>query len=80
MVEQALRMPGESVLIEDFNLYHATWGGPSYPRQYVLSDDLIDIVTRAGAALALPQDTITRDYQRSQTTIDLVFTIDDIFK
>lgn len=77
-IETALRMPGESVLAGDFNLHHATWGDLSYPRQHLLSNELIDIVTEAGASLALPRGTITRDYQGSQTTIDLVFTTDGI--
>ena len=26
-----LRIPGEHVVVGDFNLYHPLWGGPAYP-------------------------------------------------
>jgi len=77
-IEKALHMSGESILVGDFNLHHSTWGGPSYPRQHLLSNELIKMTTNIGASLALPRGTITRDYQGSQTTIDLVFTTDGI--
>ena len=72
-IEEALAMRGESVMVGDFNLHHPSWGGPSYPRQHLLSDNLLDIMRAAGATLALPRGTITRDYQGAQTTIDLSF-------
>ncbi len=77
-IEKALHMPEECVLVGDFNLHHPTWGGPSYPRQHLLSNDLIEMITNVGASLTLPRGTITRDYQESQTTIDLIFTTDGI--
>ncbi len=36
------------------------------------------MITNVNALLTLFQDTITRNYQRSQMTIDLIFTTDDI--
>ncbi len=36
------------------------------------------MITNIDASLALSQGTITRNYQESQTTIDLIFTTDDI--
>ena len=78
MVEQALSMHEESILMEDFNLHHSAWGGPSYPRQHLLANELIDMITIAGGTLALSRGIITRDYQGSQTIIDLAFTSNGI--
>jgi len=36
------------------------------------------MITNINASLALFQDIIIRDYQESQTTIDLIFTTNDI--
>ncbi len=36
------------------------------------------MITNIDASLTLFQDTITKDYQESQTTINLIFTTDDI--
>ncbi len=47
-------------------------------RQHLLSNDLIKMITNVNALLMLSQDTITKDYQKSQTTINLIFTTDDI--
>jgi len=77
-LREALKMPGEHIIIGDLNLHHPSWGGPSYPMQHKLADNLLDIVRDADLNLTLPQGTITRDCQRGnnheQTTIDLVFT------
>ena len=71
-------MPGEHVVVEDLNLHHPSWCGPSYPMQHKLADNLLNIVRETDLSLTLPQGTITRDCQRGnsheQTTIDLVFT------
>ena len=73
----ALRMPGEHVVVGDFNLYHPLWGGPAYPYQHTMADSLITTMRTAGAELALPQGTITREAMRGdimeRTTIDLVW-------
>ena len=79
---QALRMPGEHILLGDFNLHHPLWGGPSYPHQHLLSDTLLSHVRDAGVSLALPPGTITRDVHSGRfaqrTTIDLVFLSDSL--
>ena len=75
-LQTALRMEGESVVVGDFNLHYPSWTGPSYPRQHLLADDLLNMIQARGALLALPRGTITRDYQGSQTTIDLLFVTD----
>ncbi len=73
----ALRMPGEHILLGDFNLHHPFWCGPSYPHQHLLSETLFTLVRNADASLALPRGTITRRIQSGrrtqETTIDLVF-------
>jgi exonuclease III len=73
----ALRMPGEHILLGDFNLHHPYWGGPSYPHQHVLSETLLSITRNACASLALPQGSITRRIHSGrgtqETTIDLIF-------
>ncbi len=43
-----------------------------------MSNDLIEMITNVNALLMLSQDMITRNYQRFQMTIDLIFTTDDI--
>jgi len=77
-LREALKMPGEHVVVGDLNLHHPSWCGPSYPMQHKLADNLLDIVRETDLSLTLPQGTITRDCQRGnsheQTTIDLVFT------
>ncbi len=77
-IEKMLHMSRECILIEDFNLHHFTWEESFYSRQHLLSNDLIEMITNVDASLMLSQDTIMRDYQKSQTTIDLIFTTDDI--
>ena len=71
-IKKMLHMSKECILVEDFNLHHFTWENSFYSRQHLLSNDLID------ASLMLSWDMITRNYQRSQMTINLIFTTDDI--
>ncbi len=77
-IKKMLHMLRECVLVEDFNLHHLTWERSFYSRQHLLSNDLIEMTTNINASLMLFQDMITRNYQRSQMTIDLIFTTDDI--
>ncbi len=77
-IEKMLHMSKECILVEDFNLHHLTWEESFYSRQHLLSNDLIEMITNVNALLMLSQDTITRDYQKSQMTINLIFTTDDI--
>ena len=76
-LRQALQMPGEHIILGDFNLHHPVWAGPLYPHQHRLADDLLDLMRSTGAELALPQGTITREFQKGRiserTTIDLIF-------
>ncbi len=68
----------ESILVEDFNLHHFTWKESFYSKQHLLLNELIKMITNIDALLALSQDIITRNYQESQMTINLIFTTDDI--
>ncbi len=77
-IEKMLHMSKESILVEDFNLHHFTWEELFYSRQHLLLNELIKIITNIDASLALSQDTIMRDYQESQMTINLIFMTDDI--
>ena len=77
-IEKMLHMSRESILVEGFNLHHFTWEESFYSRQYLLSNELIEMITNINESLALSQDTITRDYQESQTTINLIFTTKSI--
>ncbi len=77
-IKKMLHMSRESILVEDFNLHHFTWEESFYSRQYLLSNELIEMITNINESLALSQDTITRDYQESQTTINLIFTTKSI--
>ncbi len=77
-IEKMLQMLKECVLVENFNLHHLTWKKSFYSRQHLLSNDLIKMITNVNASLLLSQDTIMRNYQKSQTTINLIFTTDDI--
>lgn len=61
VLPQALSMPGEHILLGDFNLHHPLWGGPSYPHQHPLASTLLSQAREFGVSLALPPGTITRD-------------------
>ena len=78
MIERALHMLEKSILIKNFNLHHALWEKSSYLKQHRLTNELIDMTIVASASLTLSKETITKDYQRFQTIIDLIFTFDDI--
>ena len=77
-IEKTLHMSKESILVEDFNLHHFIWEESFYSRQHLLLNKLIEMITNIDASLALSWDTITRNYQKSQTTIDLIFTTESI--
>ncbi len=77
-IEKMLHMSKECILVKDFNLHHLTWKRSFYSRQHLLSNDLIEMITNVDALLTLSQDMITRNYQKSQMTIDLIFTTNDI--
>ncbi len=77
-IKKTLHMLRECILVEDFNLHHFTWEKSFYLKQHLLSNDLIKMITNINALLMLSQDIITRNYQRFQMTINLIFTIDDI--
>jgi len=49
-----------------------------YLKQHLLFIKLINIVINVSALLTLLQDTNLRNYQKFQTTINLVFTINNI--
>jgi hypothetical protein len=73
----ALRMPGEHVVVGDFNLYHPLWGGPVYPHQHTMADLLTNTMRTIGVELTLPQGIITREVIRGnimeRTIINLVW-------
>ncbi len=77
-IKKTLHMLKECILVKDFNLHHLTWEKLFYSRQHLLSNDLIEMITNINVSLMLSWDMITRNYQRSQMTIDLIFTTDDI--
>ena len=77
-IEKTLQMSKESILVENFNLHHFTWEESFYSRQHLLLNELIEMITNINASLALSQDTITRNYQESQMTINLIFTTESI--
>ncbi len=77
-IKKTLYMLRECILVEDFNLHHLTWKKSFYSRQHLLSNDLIEMITNVDALLTLFQDMITRNYQRFQIIINLIFTTNDI--
>ncbi len=77
-IEKTLHMSKECVLVKDFNLHHFTWEKSFYSRQHLLSNDLIEMIINVDASLTLSQNTITRNYQKFQMTINLIFTTNDI--
>ncbi len=77
-IKKTLHISRECILVEDFNLHHFTWKESFYSRQHLLLNDLIEMITNVDALLTLSQDIITRNYQRSQMTINLIFTINNI--
>ena len=78
MIKRTLHMSKESILIKNFNLHHALWEESSYSKQHRLINELIDMTIVANVSLTLSKNTITKNYQKLQTTIDLTFTFDDI--
>ena len=77
-IKKTLHMSKENILVKNFNLHHFTWKESFYLRQHLLLNELIEMITNIDASLALSQDTITRNYQESQMTINLIFTTDNI--
>ncbi len=77
-IEKTLHMLKENILVKDFNLHHFTWEESFYSKQHLLLNELIKIITNINALLTLSWDTITRNYQESQMTINLIFTTNDI--
>ncbi len=77
-IEKMLHMLKESILVEDFNLHHFTWEESFYSKQHLLLNELIKMITNINASLTLFWDTIMRNYQESQMTINLIFMTDDI--
>ncbi len=77
-IEKTLHMSKESILVKDFNLHHFTWKESFYLKQHLLLNELIKMIININALLTLFQDTITRNYQESQMTINLIFTTNDI--
>ncbi len=77
-IKKTLHMLKENILVEDFNLHHFTWEESFYSKQHLLLNELIEMITNIDASLALSQDTIMKDYQESQTTINLIFTTESI--
>ncbi len=77
-IKKTLHMLKECILVEDFNLHYFTWEKLFYLRQHLLSNNLIKMITNVNALLMLSQDIITKNYQRFQMTINLIFTTDDI--
>lgn len=74
-LRQQLQMPGQHIIVGDFNLHHPWWGGPSIPTQHDSADLLIEIVQEANMDLVLPEGTVTwrRKNGSASSTIDLVF-------
>ncbi len=77
-IKKTLHMSKESILVKDFNLHYFTWKELFYSRQRLLLNELIEMITNINASLALSWDTITRNYQEFQITINLVFTTENI--
>lgn len=77
ILAQALRMPGEHIVVGDFNLHHPRWCGTTYAYQHRGADQVLQLMREAGVELALPQGTITREAMRGdhveETTIDLAW-------
>ena len=78
LIATALAIPGEHILLGDFNLHHPSWGGAGCPTQHDQADTLIETTTAADLSLLLPVGTITRKTNNSESTIDLVFATEHI--
>ena len=48
LIKIALAMPGEHILLGDFNLYHPQWDGVGCPTQHDMADTLIETTLVAG--------------------------------
>ena len=47
------------IILNDFNLHHSLWNESSRHTQYVITNQLIDIINEADMKLILSQETIT---------------------
>lgn len=77
-LDAALAEPGDHLVVGDFNLHHATWGGEAIastdPHSYIL----LETMDRRELELLLPQGTITRHMGKSSSTIDLALATPEV--
>jgi len=75
-------MPGQHVVVGDFNLHHPTWSRPGYQHIHHEAEELIDIAIDHGLEQLLPRGTTTFERQNEeglqQTTIDLVWASNEV--
>jgi hypothetical protein len=67
----ALEMPGEPLILGDFNLHHPLWGGDRVQRAHIGAEPLCDRILSQQLYLLLPPGTITREKGNQQSTLDL---------
>ena len=63
----------DHLLAGDFNLHHPWWGGPRCVTAHSAANRLVEAVEGLDMDLITPEGTITRDFNRQKTTIDLAF-------
>ena len=66
----------EQIMLGDFNLHHALWGGPGV-KQDDGADELIMIAEEFAMEQLLPAGTVTYE-ENCQTTIDLIFSTPEL--
>ena len=71
MLDEALKMEGDHVIVGDFNLHHPIWGGDHQRHVHPEAEALLDLLTRHGMELSTPPGARTWEARGSQQTLDL---------
>ena len=79
-IPQALHHLGEHILLGDFNLHHAHWGGTHITDPHALAAPLISLAQQKGMELATPRGMITRERKGTKSTLDLTFISENIWE
>ena len=73
ILKQALRMQKKNVVMNNFNLHHFLWKKLLYFKQYLFSNNLLNIMHFVNAILLLSRNIIMKNYQKSKIIINLLF-------
>jgi len=73
VLEEALAMDGEHVVVGDFNLHHPNWNNPGRYTYHAMADRLLELMGTKEMEIGLPGESVTWKSRGLQSAIDLVF-------